>query len=122
MHGADGLRALQPVVTCQCIVIVLQRCLLTLRAAEFLSVGLVPPKLHIPEWTLNTRVLRCLTEELFTPDEVIRLRQVIETRPLKYAQVVEFDQSLGGPSIESIASHGLGRYEAADRDVFRPLE
>jgi hypothetical protein len=82
----------------------------------------------------QTRVLRQLADELFTPPERVALSQVSTSSPLDHGRLVEFDRSLGGPSIATIASqsrvggtlgipgHGVGRYHLADRGVFRPLQ
>ena len=82
----------------------------------------------------QTRVLRQLACELFTPDERDALRQVSTSSPLDREGLVEFDRGIGGPSVATIASrklaggtlnipgHGVGRYALADRAVFRPLQ
>jgi len=66
----------------------------------------------------NTAVLMGLARELFTPDEFDLLRRLSESQPLDRGALVEFDHSLGGPSMATSS----GVYDADDRDVFRPLQ
>lgn len=70
----------------------------------------------------HTETLRHLAEELFLSDEWQILQQLCKTSPINYPQINSFDQSLGGPSILGVSCRGWGRYEAQDRDVFRPLQ
>lgn len=82
----------------------------------------------------QTRVLRQLADELFVPVERLVLRHVSTSTPLDRERLVEFDRSLGGPSVAAISTrelvggtlsipgHGVGRYHIADREVFRPLQ
>ena len=70
----------------------------------------------------HNRILRNLTDELLSSDEVDHLRQIIETEPFDPDKVIEFDLSLGGPSISRINCKRSGRYSVDDRDIFRPLQ
>lgn len=69
----------------------------------------------------TTSLWRLITELLSAP-EVAELRQIVQVSPLEYAALVTFDQQLGGPSMGVLSANNSGRYETADRDVFRPLQ
>jgi len=68
------------------------------------------------------RILQNLADELFSPAEMERLRQIVKTEPFDPDKVIEFDLSLGGPSISRIICKRSGRYSVDDRDIFRPLQ
>lgn len=84
--------------------------------------------------TGHTAVLHGLAAELFAAEGLGRLLSVSGGSPTDYAELFNFDQSLGGPSITAIADtalgggtlgisgFGVGRYTIGDRDVFRPLQ
>ena len=76
-----------------------------------------------------------LAMEIYPPDRWSTLNRVAMTRPLDRRALIEFDDSVWGPSISRLAEdrrgapgtlgipgHGVGRYAVADRDVFRPLQ
>lgn len=81
----------------------------------------------------HTGALHQLGRELFASSEWERLWQISLSNPLDLARLTVFDRTLGGPCITTIADrsmsggalgipgHGVGRYDAGDRAVFRPL-
>lgn len=70
----------------------------------------------------HTQTLWHLATELFAPEEVSQIRLLTETEPFNFEQMISFDESLGGPGISHINCERSGRYEIADRDIFRPLQ
>ena len=93
-------------------------------------------------WTLDgpggtkiySHILQSLLAELFTPDEITTIRQLAPADRIDPAAFTSFDYWLGGPSVLTISdpgftggtlnfpSQGVGRYQVADREVFRPLQ
>lgn len=71
------------------------------------------------DYTAN---LWALAEELLSRGELDDLRGVASNRPLDYARLVLFDQSLGGSGIHNVSRGNSGAYAIEDRDVFRPLQ
>ncbi len=69
-----------------------------------------------------TQVLWDLAKELVDSAELNQLRSLTKAHLPDYDQLIMFDKSLGGPSMTSINCDNLGRYDVADRDVFRPLQ
>lgn len=60
--------------------------------------------------------------ELFVTEEVHQIRLLIEAKPFALDQLIAFDEKLVGPSISRMNCERSGRYEIADRDIFRPLQ
>lgn len=82
----------------------------------------------------QTEVLRGLARELYSDAELPELLRIASSDPLDRLGLARFDLSLGGPSVLTIAHggtgpgtlgiprYGVGRYEIADRAIFRPLQ
>ena len=70
----------------------------------------------------HTDVLRQLVTELFTEDEQARLRALVAEEIPNANAVLEYDESLEGPSITRLNCLNTGRYATDDRDIFRPLQ
>lgn len=70
----------------------------------------------------HTETLRRLIAELFTDTEQNRLKGLVTPRIPDANAIIEFDDSLNGPSIKRLTCNHTGRYSVADRDIFRPLQ
>lgn len=69
-----------------------------------------------------TPTLWQLITELVPAQDLTTLQAVAQASPFEYDALVTFDQRLGGPSMGVLSANGHGRYDVADRDVFRPLQ
>jgi hypothetical protein len=67
-------------------------------------------------------ILHALAKDLLTPDQFRMLNAWRFTFPQDYAELVRFDLSLGGPALTRVSAKNLGRYNIADREVFRPYQ
>jgi hypothetical protein len=70
----------------------------------------------------HTHTLWQLTTELVAALDLGTLRAIAQASPFEYNALVTFDQQLGGPSMGILSANNSGRYEVADREVFRPLQ
>ncbi|MDY0340538.1 MAG: hypothetical protein RBS17_04935 [Coriobacteriia bacterium] len=82
----------------------------------------------------HTEILRVLSSELYAREDADILHSLASASTFEYAALAAFDTRVGGPSVAAlvdrrrrggtlgIPQHGVGRYEIADRDVFRPLQ
>lgn len=70
----------------------------------------------------HTQTLWSLVTELFATEEVHQIRLLMEAKPFTLDQLIAFDEKLVGPSISRMNCERSGRYEIADRDIFRPLQ
>lgn len=82
----------------------------------------------------HTGTLRALAAELYASEDAETLRVLASKTTFEYAALAAFDVRIGGPSVVTlvdrrldggtlgIPQYGVGRYERADRDVFRPLQ
>lgn len=82
----------------------------------------------------HTETLRALVAELYARDDADTLHSLASGPTFDHAALAAFDLHVGGPSVVTlvdrrlgggtlgIPQHGVGRYERADRDVFRPLQ
>jgi len=70
----------------------------------------------------HTETLWRLTTELFIDDKQKRIRSLIENGSLDIEAVIALDETIEGPSVSRMNCNNEGRYEIADRDVFRPLQ
>jgi hypothetical protein len=71
---------------------------------------------------IHTKTLRYLASELFTEYEQRRLGELHQAYPPNLNILLDFDNSLHGPSIVRMYCKNEGRYEIADRSIFRPLQ
>jgi hypothetical protein len=63
-----------------------------------------------------------LITELVPAQDLTTLQAVAQASPFEYAALITFDQHLGGPSMGVLSANNHGRYDVADRDIFRPLQ
>jgi hypothetical protein len=64
-----------------------------------------------------------LTERLFSPGELEKMRSVVKAQPLDFDHLLDLDTTLGGACITNVTDKsGNGQYAIGDRDVFRPLQ
>lgn len=63
-----------------------------------------------------------LAGELFGPEELARMRLVVQSCPLSFDQLLALDEMLGGASMSQVTQNGTGQYHLDDREVFRPLQ
>jgi len=63
-----------------------------------------------------------LAEEFFHDEDLRRMHAVVETHPLSFEQLFEFDEMLGGASMSQLNHNGTGHYHPSDSDVFRSLQ
>lgn len=71
---------------------------------------------------LHSDALWELAAELCDSATLSRLYDIATEGPIDYDALAQLDGRIGGPSISTINRGGTGRYEVADRDVFRPLQ
>lgn len=70
----------------------------------------------------HTQTLWYLVAELFSDNEQHRLKELVASKTPDASAVIEFDNSIPGPSIKRLNCENTGRYAIDDRDVFRPLQ
>ncbi len=66
--------------------------------------------------------LRTLLHELLSREESEAVNAIIDTWPISYAELVIFDNTMGGPGFSNVNCDKSGRYDIDDRDIFRPLQ
>jgi hypothetical protein len=71
---------------------------------------------------IHTDKLWQLATEIFAPNEAVTLKKLVESVPFDAILLQKFDDSLPGPSLSRMNCKNEGRYEIADRDIFRPLQ
>ncbi len=70
----------------------------------------------------HAEVLRQLVSELFTDEEIGHL-QILVSVPVPDAKaILDFDDTIIGPSTRRLNCLNTGRYAVEDRDIFRPLQ
>jgi hypothetical protein len=70
----------------------------------------------------HTETLLRLVDELFADDEKNHLKELVTPKIPNATAVIEFDETLNGPSINRLNCNNTGRYAIDDRDIFRPLQ
>jgi len=70
----------------------------------------------------HTSVLWHLAKEIFAQDEITMLDKLVRISPFDASLLYLLDNSLPGPSMTRMNCKNEGRYEIADRDIFRPLQ
>lgn len=69
----------------------------------------------------HTTILWNLIQQILPPAEIENLRELVTCR-FDLSRLATFDEAMGGPSITTMNCNNSGRYDIADRDVFRPLQ